>query len=233
MKEIFDTYIENAFGDFKQAKFKFKQFEKNYRDFFPSNKNATLLDIGVGRGEMLSSMKMWGYGNYVGIDISPSTIKFCQSLGLNCTLVQDTQLWLDDKKECIDMVTLIDVLEHIEKKDTISLLKHINSSLQEGGTLIVQTPNLQSPDGQLHRYNDFTHEVGFIGHSLTQVLTVAGFKDINIYGFEDSVDNTCKEITRRFLRSFYWKVVRFFRKLNGNMDPPILHPTFYAVAKKK
>jgi hypothetical protein len=31
MKELFDNYVENAFGEFKQAEFKFEQFAFNYK----------------------------------------------------------------------------------------------------------------------------------------------------------------------------------------------------------
>lgn len=133
MKEIFDSYIENAFGEEKQAEFKFKQFEINYKRYFPANKNAKVLDIGIGRGEMLTCFKNWGYENYIGVDISPSTVKFCQSLGLNCILVESTEQFLRDNPNTFDLITLIDVLEHIPRKNVITLLKLIRNSLKEGG----------------------------------------------------------------------------------------------------
>ncbi len=50
MKEILDSYIDNAFGSREQATFKFFQFELNYKKYFPENKESYLLDIGIGRG---------------------------------------------------------------------------------------------------------------------------------------------------------------------------------------
>ena len=67
MKDIFYSYVENAFGEYKQAEFKFKQFKNNYSQFFPIDKNARLLDIGIGRGEMLTCMKDWEYANYLAL----------------------------------------------------------------------------------------------------------------------------------------------------------------------
>ena len=189
MKEVFDNYIENAFGEYQQAEFKFKQFEVNYLKHFPSaRKNEPVLDIGIGRGEMLTCFKNWGYTNYLGIDISPSTVSFCKSIGLNCSLVNDTVWYLEDHKDTYVVITLLDVLEHFNKKDAIPLLVAIKSALKAGGVLIfIQVPNLQAPDGHLHRYNDITHEIGFIEHSLAQVLIVAGFTDFKFQGFEDFV----------------------------------------------
>jgi len=65
MQEIFDSYVENSFGEEKQAVFKFKQFEINYKEYFPVNQDARVLDIGIGRGEMLSCYEKWGYKNKV------------------------------------------------------------------------------------------------------------------------------------------------------------------------
>lgn len=233
MKEIFDNYIETSFGEFSQAGFKLKQFDINYRRFFPNDKNAAVLDIGVGRGEMLTCMKEWGYSQYKGVDISPSTITFCQSLGLSCHLADDSLEWLRGHSNEFSLVTLLDVLEHVKKEQTIPFLRAIHDALQEGGGLIVQVPNLQAPDGQLERYNDFTHESGFIEHSLQQVLLAAGFTKVAMFPFNDSISDSWKELVRLRLRAIYWKWIRFCRKINGAINPEILSPTFYAVAFKQ
>ncbi|MFA7466944.1 MAG: class I SAM-dependent methyltransferase [Desulfotomaculaceae bacterium] len=229
MKEIFDTYIENAFGRHEQASLKLIQFEKNYRSYFPTDKNARVLDIGVGRGEMLSCMKTWGYEKYLGLDISPSTVGFCSSLGLNCMLVDNSTEWLQEKKDEFDLITLLDVLEHIKKEHTIEFLKAIKSTLKEAGVLIIQVPNLQAPDGYLHRYNDITHEVGYIEHSLQQVLITAGFRNICFHGFEEYVFGGWKEYIKKMIRALFWRYVRFTRRMNRNINPQILHPVFFAV----
>lgn len=233
MKEIFNNYIENAFDDYKQAEFKFKQFENNYRDFFPLNSAAKVLDIGIGRGEMLTCMKNWGYTEYLGADISPSTVNFCKSLGLNCILVNDTVEWLSDKDSTFDVITLLDVLEHLQKEDVIEFLNSLYKSLISGGKLIIQVPNLQAPDSQLHRYNDFTHNIGFVEHSLKQVLITAGIFDLKFYGFEEIIGNSIKSKIMKILRSLYWKYCRFVRKINTNLNPRILNPVFFVVATKR
>lgn len=232
MKEIFENYIEHSFDENRQAAFRLIQFENNYRNFFPFNKDAAIADIGIGRGEMLSCMKSWGYRNYRGVDISPSTVQFCQALDLNCSLIQDTKLWLDEHIDTFELITLLDVLEHIHKRDTVPLLKAFRASLIKGGVLIIQVPNMQAPDGHLHRYNDITHEVGYVEHSLRQVLLSAGFTNFEFHGFEDSISTGFRPFVRKILRSLYWKYVRACRVINGNMNPEILSPVFFAVIRK-
>ena len=233
MKDIFENYVDHSFGSRQQAEFKFKQFEFNYKKYFPKDKLSTkLLDIGVGRGEMLSCMKNWGYENYGGVDISPSTVTFCQSLELPCELVSNSTEYLQSKPETFDLITLIDVLEHIPKGEMITFLRALKDALKPGGLTVIQVPNLQAPDGHLHRYNDITHEVGFIEHSLAQVLLASGFKKFEFLGLEEFVFGTPLEHIRKIFRKMHWLSTRFLRGVDGNINPKILHPVFATVALK-
>ncbi len=231
MQEIFNTYIENSFGEEKQAVFKFKQFETNYKKYFPNNLDAQVLDIGIGRGEMLTCYQNWGYKNYLGIDISPSTVTYCKSIGLNCQLIDDTGQYLKNTKNTFDLITLIDVLEHIPREFVVSFLKDVRGALKEGGVFIIQVPNLQAPDGQLHMFNDVTHMMGYIEHSLQQVLITAGFSEFCFHGFEEFVDSKWKTKIKRILRYLFWLKVKFERQISGNINPNILNPVLSVIVK--
>ena len=233
MKPIYDRYIETAFDGCAQADFKLVQFERNYRPFFPVDQSQPLLDIGIGRGEMLSCMKSWGYTNHLGIDISPSAVKHCVDLGLQCELVTDTVNWLQAHPGGWALITLLDVLEHFRKEDLLEFLAAARMALSPGGLLIIQVPNLQSPEGFLHRYYDLTHEIGFTEHSLMQLLLVARFGSARFYSFEDSIDSGWKERCRLLLRYFYRSWVRFSRKINGNLNPAIISPIMFVVVSKE
>lgn len=222
MKQIFDSYLENAFNGRFQCELKIAQFKHNYTRFLPDKKELPVLDIGIGRGEMLTCMKEWGFTNYHGIDISPSIIKFCKELGLNCTLVEDSAKFLDSHKKEFSLITLLDVLEHFQKQNALELLSTVRESLREDGSVIIQVPNLQAPDGQLHRYNDFTHEIGFIEHSLRQVLSATGYNVVAIIGFEEIIGQNTRSKAWRFTRRRYHNIVRCLRRLNHNLSPHIL-----------
>ena len=235
MKEIFDDYIANSFGDSVQSSAKFRQFLHNYRRFFPNKMDADILDIGIGRGEMLSCLKTWGYSKSRGIDISLSTVNFCRGINLNVELVSDTESWLADNVNSFDVITLLDVLEHINKESLVSFLRAIKNSLKDGGVLIIQTPNAQSPDFQLHRYNDITHEFCFSEHSLSQLLITVGFSSFSFSGFEIYVGNKnlFLEFGGRVLRFIYLFFIRVGRKINTNLNPRILNPVFLVSLKNE
>jgi len=233
MKILFDSYVENAFGKFEQAEFKIEQFKFNYKKFFPTNKEAFVLDIGVGRGEMLTIFKELGYKNYLGIDISSSCVNFCKSLNLKVELVNDVITFLEDKPNLYELITLLDVLEHINKEDVIKTLIAIRSSLKENGILIIQVPNLNSPEGFLHMFNDFSHINGFNEHSLAQVLIAAGFKNFSFYPFETIIGNSIKKKIKKFLRNILYFKYNIERRITENLCYQIMTPIFYAVVKKE
>ncbi len=231
MKEIFDNYVETSFDGNQQATFKFEQFEKNYKKYFPSNLDSSVLDIGIGRGEMLTCMRDWGYA-YQGVDISPSTVHFCKKLNLNCEVTENTTQWLNNNNEKFSLITCLDVLEHVPRDQTIGFLAALRASLKKDGVAIIQVPNLQSPYGYLHHFNDFTHVTGFVEHSLSQVLLAAGFKTYAIQGFEEVYPSTLKQRIRLMIRFFYRRTVRFFRMINNNPNPEVLDPVMFALVKK-
>lgn len=230
MKQIFDNYVATSFDGERQAEFKFAQFDANYRGYFPPADGVSVLDIGVGRGEMLSCMKRWGY-KYLGVDISPSTVRFCRSRELECELTEDTIAWLNERPQAFDVVTCLDVLEHVPRDRTIDFLAAIKGAMAPGGLAIIQVPNLQSPFGYLHHFNDVTHVVGFVEHSLSQVLIAAGFKLFEFHGFEEVLGSSFKTKIRRALRALYRQAVRFARNINANPNPKILDPVLYAVVR--
>lgn len=231
MKEIFDNYVETSFDGRTQSALKRRQFEFNYRKYFPRQSAASVLDIGIGRGEMLACMRDWGF-DYRGVDISPSTVAFCQGLQLRCEVTVDTTEWLRQHRETFDLITCLDVLEHLPKDQTIEFLGAMRAALKADGQIIIQVPNLQSPAGYLHHFNDFTHVTGFVEHSLAQVLIAAGYQGYQFHGFEEVCGSGWKPSVKKLIRHFYRALVRFSRSVNSNPNPEILDPVFFCIARK-
>lgn len=234
-KKIFETYAENAFDISEKEnilRWKREYCNANYKKFFPEDKSAKLLDIGPGLGEMMLVEKEWGYTDVYAIDISPSVIGFCKENGLECEQVDDTADWLKKHPDCYDVITLLDVFEHVPQDSTIEFLEACKQALRDKGVLILQVPNIQSPDSFLHRYNDITHVFGYSQHTLQQLFSVVGFQTVKFYPFEEypGTDKDIK-ITRR-LRSIYWKMVSANREITHNLQPDILTPEIFAVLSK-
>ena len=100
-------------------------------------KNPKILDIGCGTGKTLEDFNKLGKG--FGIDISKEAIRFCKSRGLKrIKLCSGSKTSF--KNSQFQIVTLLDVLEHVKEK---SILKEIKRILSHDGLLIVSVPAYQ------------------------------------------------------------------------------------------
>jgi predicted SAM-dependent methyltransferase len=133
---------------------------------------------------------------------------------------------MKDKSETYDLITMIDVLEYILKDEVIPTLKSIHSSLKSDGILIIQVPNLNSPECFLHMFNDFSHLNGFNEHSLSQVLIAPGFKHIYFQSFETIIGDSIKKRIKRFFREIIYFKYKLERKITENISYQLCHLYF-------
>ena len=117
-------------------------------------KSPRLLDIGCGTGKNIESFST--LGKVWGIDYSEQAIKFCRTRGLQNIILAEAGN-IPFCSESFDVITMLDVLEHLEEDKTLEEVVRI---LKPKGLLIVTVPAYQSLwsqwDLQLHhlrRYN--------------------------------------------------------------------------------
>jgi cyclopropane fatty-acyl-phospholipid synthase-like methyltransferase len=227
--DIYENYINIGLGAGEQTVAKIRQFEKNYKHYFPADKEDGILDIGPGKGEMLSCLKGLGYTNLQAVDISASVVHYIKDLGFNGFIANDLPTFL--KGQRYSLITMCDVVEHIPKDQIIEIMTAVRKALTEDGILIVQVPNMQSITANIFLYDDFTHQTGYTERSLLQMLKLAGFSSVECHGF-DLLDNGLKSKIQAMLQKCLWCMVRFARKINGTMPHRLLHPVFFAVVRK-
>lgn len=149
------------------------------KEWLPNDKKAKILDIGCGFGNLLKALQLSGYTNLAGIDISEEQIIKAKELNpdinFNCI---DLITYLKTSNEKYDLITAFDVIEHLSKDEILTTLNLIYNSLKDGGQIITQTPNAESPWFGAVAYGDFTHEWFYTASSLEDVLIKSGFKNI-------------------------------------------------------
>lgn len=99
---------------------------------------ARILDIGIGEGwieELLIPRKVKLYGN----DISPEAIKNIKKRFKGNFSVQSLYN-MSYKKNYFDAIFLLEVLEHVPPRKTLSVLKHIHSLLKPEGIFVISVP---------------------------------------------------------------------------------------------
>ena len=171
------------------------------RGWLPARKDAECLDIGCGPGNMLYTLRLDGYQHVRGVDRSPQWMDVAHKICPNVDC-DDVRTYLERYPNSFDLITAFDLVEHFRKDELLDLLGLAARALKPGGTLILQTPNAESPWGTMHRYHDLTHELSFDPHSLGHVLGLAGLS-----GFEA---RECGPVVRggaSFLRFLLWKTI--------------------------
>lgn len=229
MQNVIEKYAEVSFDILDQSQIKIKEFEYNYGKYLREAKNCSVLDVGVGLGEMLECFHR-GNIDYLGIDISESTINFCKKY--NCMQVCDVSKWLAGNLKKYGLITCLDVLEHVPKDEINLFLRSLYDALEKDGILILQVPNLQSPFGFLHHFNDLTHVTGFVEHSLEQLFKANSISTYSFFPYEHIIGINLKSIVKKFLRGIFYRTIKLLRAIDCCPNPKIITPIIYAVIKK-
>jgi len=207
-RRLYDGYVsrENAFGmaghrDDALASgrpFALAVIERHV----PAQKTLAIADLGCGQGTLLHCLKSLGYTNIRGIDASPEQVRLARQRGLHDVACQDARTFLTDKTSAFDIVFLMDVLEHLDKRDVLDLLGQVRNALTSHGTLILHVPNAEGLFGMRVRYGDLTHRNAFTQQSIAQALHACGFATVQC--FEDKpVVHGLKSLLRYVL----WQVL--------------------------
>ena len=151
--------------------------EKMIRRHLPAERQSRIVDLGCGHGGWIYFLKKHGYTNVAGVDISAEQIDLAHQLGITEAVLGDLNSFIDNESK-IDVVLLMDVLEHLTISDSDDLLRRISQKLNPGGKLLIHVPNGEGLFGQRIRYGDLTHETCFTPKSMNQLLKPIGYRDI-------------------------------------------------------
>ena len=194
-------------------------YRKLYLPHIPSDRDASILEIGSGQGFLLSFLQQNGYRNGRGIDRSPQMSALARRLGAPTTEA-DAMDYLPNRRGEFDCVIAVDVLEHLFKEEVLKLMDAVFGALKPGGRFVLQTVNADGLSWGRLRYGDFTHEQAFTRYSLAQLFQTAGFSHYAFYPTEGVVTDL-----RSFMRRLAWKAFRLAAGLyyHLEMGTGILH----------
>ena len=236
--KLYSTYISSnishLFGMANLDTIKKQQFptwKRYYSRILPENKHSKIIDIGCGSGGFVYFLKWLGYENAYGIDISPEQIQVAKNLGINNVECADNMVFLKDKQNIYDVVIAKDLIEHFPKKNIIELLTLAFNSLKQGGRLIIQTPNAESPFGSRFRYYDFTHSVAFTKSSLSQVLRATGFENVKCYPM-GPIPHGLKSSIRFLIWNVIQILIKFYMLVETGSSDGIYTQTIIALGYK-
>jgi 2-polyprenyl-3-methyl-5-hydroxy-6-metoxy-1,4-benzoquinol methylase len=140
----------------------------------PPHANASLLDFGCGDGRFLIFGSGVGW-KAVGVDFDPAAVNAARAQGLNVRLGGFEAI---QPGERFDLITLSHVIEHVH--DPFETLQKCFSLLNDGGQIVVETPNFDA-FGRVRFAEHWRglecprHLVLFTEASLRETLQRAGF----------------------------------------------------------
>jgi SAM-dependent methyltransferase len=146
------------------------------RGWLPPDRSIDIFDAGCGGGRLMRWFKELGYQRVSGVDISPEQVSLARSQGSDAMQGNVLQV-MEDRQTTWDVITAMDLIEHLTKDEVLTFLDLAYAALKHHGTLILQTPNPDSPFFGTVRYGDFTHETAIAPNLLRALLYQAGFCD--------------------------------------------------------
>ncbi len=131
-----------------------------YTDLFDSLKlpgTAPLLDIGCGRGELLTYLRRQGI-TARGIDLNSAMVQVCQDAGHDVEQGDVIAYLRSVPDESLAAVTGFHIIEHLPFETLYLLFAECYRVLKRGGFILFETPNPENILVGSHTfYHDFTH----------------------------------------------------------------------------
>ncbi|MDQ3930337.1 MAG: class I SAM-dependent methyltransferase [Chloroflexota bacterium] len=177
-KEFYEEYyrIETGHWWFVGRRRILLNLLNKYLPTTPRGATSSILDVGCGTGAMLPYLAH--YGDVQGIDASPEAVQFSRERGLhNVQQANGLELPFDDS--CFDLVTALDVVEHIDDEQLV--LREMFRVLRPGGTLLVSVPAynfLWGPQDEISH-----HKRRYTARKLVTQMEKAGFRCVKLSYF--------------------------------------------------
>jgi SAM-dependent methyltransferase len=194
------------------------------------SQDSRILELGCGPGYLLDYLKLKGFKNLIGIDISAEQIEIAKSKNHN-VLLADVFEFLKNSSENYDIVFAFDFIEHFTKDELVELTSLISNVLNKDGLFILRTPNGQGFFPGDIIYGDLTHQTIFNPNSVIQLLSSNGFSE---FIFIENLP-VAKDL-KGFIRLILWKFIRLIlnaaKIIESGAGQIIWTKDFYCIAKK-
>ncbi len=149
------------------------------RGWLPADRAAAIADLACGSGGLLRFFQKRGYCNLSGVDVSPDQVARARQI-VPSVEQADVLDWLETHEGRFDLLTALDLIEHLTRPEALRFLERARRALKPGGRLVLQTPNAAAPIAMDVRYGDPSHEWCYNPNQLCRLLARAGFTRIEV-----------------------------------------------------
>lgn len=167
-----------------------------------NNLPGRVLEVGCGKGVMLSMLKEKGIPAY-GIDLSDTTVEYCRSKGLEA-LRSDALTHLKTLPgESLGGIFCAHVIEHLSPDDGVALLRECFRVLKPGGRLVLITPNARDLRTTERFWLDLTHVRLYPEKLLHFLAKKEGFRSVVSFYDREPARNIIERLAKVFLRAWF------------------------------
>ena len=136
----------------------------------------SVLDVGCGDGRFLRELRdEYPDVEVLGVDNSERSVALANAMNTDIEYIS-RDILAEQVEITYDVVTAIEVLEHIEPADLERFLEAIEDALADGGLLVLTVPHANKPVSEKH----YQH---FDGEALTELLTPR-FENLELIPFD-------------------------------------------------
>lgn len=144
----------------------------------------SILDAGSGRGQLCFALnRRWPQARILGVDFEQELVEYSQDLMRDAApqapIVFQRRTLPDDLGEQFDLVTSVDVLEHIE--DDREFLRGLFDATNTRGTLVLHTPAAPQKRylAEFEEQHDHVRD-GYTAAGLKTLLEEAGYTEVSV-----------------------------------------------------
>lgn len=208
-----------------------RTLHKNYANHLPVARDARIVEIGPGFGEMQHYLARRDYDKLTSVDIDGSLVRALAQRGVRGALhVDDTASFLRERPGEFNCLIALHVLEHLTPETGQALLCAAHDCLAPGGCIILEVPNMANfITGPYARWADFTHRQGFTAESLQAVVTAAGFEVNACFGANRAITSLAQLLgyaAQRCTDALAWSLL----KVNFPRQKVVTSPVIAVVA---
>lgn len=238
---LYETYYENAFVGYDEQDITILQFKRILDDIsrhfsLPQNNRPRLLDVGCASGVFLDIARKKGF-DVKGVEISEDLADYARKefhLDVSHDLIEAGY-----PTSSFDVVTLLDVIEHLPPSLLEKMIKEIHRVLQPGGILVLRTPgedamlrqiaktlyfgSAKVVEGPMHLFYSYEHILSFSPATLKILFERNEFSHLESRREEENPDRLNMSKLMKFGLQFSYlfsgalgkehKIIELFRKL--------------------
>lgn len=203
---VYQAYVTSGQANFRDASQAFAErapyIQSIIAKHIPSDKSAPILDLGCGYGAFIHFLKQAGYNNLAGVDFSQEQIEVAHQLGIKEVSYGTLEETLANKQDAsLEVILAMDILEHLDTPELFDTLDEIYRVLRPGGKIIATVPNGEGLYGMRIMFGDITHYTAFTPQSISQILKVIGFSEINCFENKPVAHGT-----KSWIRRLIWDI---------------------------